>query len=104
VPGIVIFTRLHAAPGHAEQVMAAFEALHERAADEPGTLAFAIHVAADDPNVLLGYEVYADDDALAAHRDSDAVRDAVRTFGELLDGPSEVTYARLVRGKGVPLA
>ncbi len=102
VPGIVIFTRLRAAPGHVEQVMAALEALHEGASDEPGTLAFAVHVAADEPNLLLCYEVYADDDALAAHRGSDAVRDAVRSFGELLDGAPEVTYAHLVRGKGVP--
>jgi len=104
VPGIVIFTRLRAAPGHVDAVLAAFESLHAAAAREPGTIAFAVYVAADDPNLLLCYEAYTDDAALAHHRGSDAVRDAVSSFGELLDGPPEVTYAQLLRGKGVPLA
>jgi len=103
VPGIVIFTRLRAAPGRAEDLRAAFEPLHRAAAEEPGTLAFAVHVAADDPDLLLCYEVYADDESLARHRDGDSVRDAVRAFGALLDGAPEVTYARLLHAKGVPL-
>jgi len=104
VPGIVIFTRLRAAPGQIDAVLAAFDSLHTAASGEPGTVAFAVHVAADDPNLLLCYEAYADDAALANHRGSDAVRDAVSSFGELLDGPPEVTYAQLLRGKGVPSA
>jgi quinol monooxygenase YgiN len=104
VAGIVIFTRLRAAPGRVDEVVAAFESLHAAASGEPGTLAFAVHVAAADPNLLLCYEAYADDAALAHHRASDAVRDAVSSFDELLDGPPEVTYAHLVRGKGVPFA
>ena len=98
----MIFTRLRAAPGRAEDLRAAFEPLHAAAVDEPGTLAFAVHVAADDPDLLLCYEVYADDSSLARHRDGSAVRDAVSAFGELLDGPPDVTYTRLLRGKGVP--
>jgi quinol monooxygenase YgiN len=103
MPGIVIFTRLRA-PGHVDEVVAVFESLHAAAAGEPGTLAFAVHVAADDPNLILCYEAYADDAALARHRASDAVREAVRNLGGFLAGPPEVTYAQLVRGKGVPFA
>ena len=54
--------------------------------------------------LLLCYEVYADDAGLARHQVSDAVRAAVSRFGELLDGNPEVTYARLLSGKGVPFA
>jgi quinol monooxygenase YgiN len=104
VPGIVIFTRLRAAPGRVDALRAAFEPLHMAASGEPDTVVFAVHVAADDPNLLLCYEVYADDAALARHRSSGAVRDAVSSFGELLDGAPEITYARLLRGKGVPFA
>jgi len=100
----VIFTRLRAAPGRVDALRAAFEPLYEAAAGEPGTVAFAVHVAADDPGLLLCYEVYADDAALARHQVSDAVRAAVSRFGELLDGNPEVTYARLLSGKGVPFA
>jgi autoinducer 2-degrading protein len=104
VAGIVIFTRLRAAPGRVDDLRAAFEPLHEAASGEPGTLAFAVHVANDDPNLILCYEVYADDAALDRHRTSTAVRGAVSAFGELLDGTPEVTYTRLLTGKGVPLA
>jgi len=100
----VIFTRLRAAPDQGNALRAAFEPLRLAASDEPGTMAFAVHVAADDPNSLLCYEVYADDDALATHRASDAVRHAVGSFGQLLAVEPDVTYARLLWGKGVPLA
>jgi quinol monooxygenase YgiN len=100
----VIFTRLRAAPGQVDALRAAFEPLHMAAFGEPDTVVFAVHVAADDPNLLLCYEVYADDAALARHRSSGAVRDAVSSFGELLDGAPEITYARLLRGKDVPFA
>ena len=102
--GIVIFTRVRAAPGRVDDLRAAFEPLQEAASAEPATLAFAVHVASDDPNLFLCYEVYADDAALDQHRTSTAVRDAVSAFGELLDGAPEVTYTRLLEGKGVPLA
>jgi len=100
----VIFTRLRAAPGQVDALRAAFEPLHRAATREPGTVAFAVHVAADDPNLLLCYEVYADDAALARHRASDAVSTAVTNFGELLAHAPEVQYARLLLGKGVPNA
>jgi quinol monooxygenase YgiN len=102
-PTVVIFTRLRAAPGRVEGLRAAFEPLLAAASDEPGTLVFAVHTAADDPEMMLCYEVYADDDALDRHRTSGAVRDALSQFGELLADPPVVTYAQPVGGKGVPL-
>ena len=101
---IVIFTRLRAAPGRGEALRALFEPLLTAAAAEPGTVAFAVHAARDDPDQLLCYEVYTDDEALAQHRGSRAVRDAVGRFDELLDAPPVVTYAQLLGGHGVPSA
>ena len=101
---IVIFTRLRAQPGRAAALRDAFDSLVASAAREPGTLVFAVHEAADDPDLLLCYEAYRDDAALAEHRASGAVRDAVDRFGDLVAEPPAVTYARYLAGPGVPFA
>ncbi len=99
---IVVFTRLEAAPGRRDELLAAFEPLHEAVGAEPGTVAFAMHEASDEPDVVLFYEVYDDRDALAVHRDSAAVRAVVSRLGDLLARPPEVTYASPLRVKGLP--
>jgi quinol monooxygenase YgiN len=93
VSEIVIFSRLQAQPGRGAELAAAFDDLNDAVTREPGTITFSMHVARDDPDTILFYEVYADDDALAAHRESDAVRDVVRRLDGLLTGPAEITYA-----------
>ena len=93
---IVIFTRLVARPGRRNELLDAFAPFLAAVADEPGTEVFAAHTARDDADMLLCYEVYGDDAALAAHRDSDAVRDLVARLGDLLAGPPEVIYASRV--------
>ena len=98
---IVIFTRLAAAPGRRAELIAAFAPLHDAVGGEPGTAVFAMHAAADEPDVLLGYEVYDDEAALARHRDSDAVRHLVARLDGLLARPPEITYAVPVRATGL---
>lgn len=90
---IVIFTRLTARPGCRNDLLAAFAPLLDAVAHEPGTEVFAMHTARDEADVVLFYEVYRDDAALAAHRESSAVRAVVPRLGDLLVGPPEITYA-----------
>ena len=99
---IVIFSRLEAPPGRRDELLAAFGALHDAVAAEAETVVFAMHAARDDPDVVLFYEVYADDDALAAHRDGDALRSVVPQLGALLARAPDITYATPVRVKGLP--
>jgi quinol monooxygenase YgiN len=93
VARVVIFARLTANPGMRDDVFAAFAPLLETVRHEPGTLTFAMHAARDDPDVVLFYEVYADDGALAAHQGSDALQAVVPTLGPLLARPPEISYA-----------
>jgi quinol monooxygenase YgiN len=104
VAPIAVFTRLEATPGRREELQAAFESLHEAVTLEPSTAVFAMHEATEEPDVVLFYELYDDDRALAIHRDSPAVRDVVAQLGGLLARPPEVTYARPARAKGLPFA
>ncbi|HXY94724.1 MAG TPA: putative quinol monooxygenase [Acidimicrobiia bacterium] len=103
MPPVVLFSRLRAVPGRRDELLAAFDELHDAVAREPGTLVFVMHTAVDDPDAVLFYEVYADDDALAAHREGDAVRAVVPRLDGLLAGPPEITYATTERAKGLPL-
>lgn len=93
---IVIFTRLVARPGRRSELLDAFAPLLAAVEDEPGTDVFAVHTARDDPDALLCYEVFRDDAALAAHRESEAVRTMVAELGDVLAAPPEVTYASRV--------
>ena len=96
---IVIFSRLQAQPGRGAELTAAFDDLNDAVAGEPGTITFTMHVARDDPDALLFYEVYADGDALTAHRESDAVRAVVPRLDGLLANHPEITYAQAIRAK-----
>ena len=91
---IVIFTRLTAIPGRRAELLAAFAPLVDAVAGEPGTEVFVMHTARDDADVVLFYEAYRDEAALATHRESEAVQAVVPRLGDLLAGPPEITYAR----------
>ena len=60
---------------------------------EPGNEVFVVHLARDEADVVLGYEAFRDDDALAAHRATDAVRIAQDRLGDVLADAPTITYA-----------
>ena len=49
------------------------ELVDAAASDEPGTLVYVMHEAADDPDTVVSYELFADEAALEAHKASPAV-------------------------------
>jgi quinol monooxygenase YgiN len=91
---VVIFTRLTAATGRGAELLAVLEELATATRAEPGNEVFVVHAARDDPDVVLGYEVFVDDDALAAHRATDAVRVAQARLTDVLAEPPVIEYAR----------
>jgi quinol monooxygenase YgiN len=90
---IVIFTRLTAAPGKRAALRDALDRLAVSTRAEPGNEVFVIHEARDEPDVMLGYEVFRDEDALTAHRATDAVAQARAQLDDLLVEPPVITYA-----------
>jgi quinol monooxygenase YgiN len=90
---IVIFTRLTASPGQRAALRDALDQLAVSTRAEPGNEVFVVHEARDEPDVMLGYEVFRDDDALAAHRATDAVAQARAQLDDLLAEPPVITYA-----------
>jgi len=91
--GVVIFTRLVARPGRRDELIGILDDLAVATRAEPGNRAFEVHRARDDVDTVLGYEVFVDDDAIVAHRATDAVRVAQERLADVLAAPPEIRYA-----------
>jgi quinol monooxygenase YgiN len=71
---IAYMSTLRALPGHRDELLTILHELVAAAeADEPGTLVYTFHTVDDDPELVVSYELFADHDALARHRDSPTV-------------------------------
>ena len=84
VSHVAVVARVTIKEGKAEEYVAAFTPLLEQAEKEPGTLLYAVHRSKDDPYVFWTTEVYADDDAFAAHSASEVHAAASPVFTELI--------------------
>ncbi|MEU6701887.1 antibiotic biosynthesis monooxygenase [Pseudonocardia sp. NPDC046786] len=85
-----------------EPLLAALDDASAAAAGEPGTLVYVTHVERDAPHVLWVYELYADDEAHAAHSGSEATARLRAALAETLAEPPTVTQAVPRRQLGVP--
>ena len=78
-----------------EAINAVVSAVNE---NEPGTLCYAWHLAIKDPSQILVFEVYRDDEAVAAHRAAPYLADFQKLF--VPDGvfdPDSVKIERYAR-------
>jgi (4S)-4-hydroxy-5-phosphonooxypentane-2,3-dione isomerase len=101
MPKVALLSRVKAKEGKAEELIAAFQPVFELVEQEPGTLVYVLHRSKDDPDLFWVTELYTDDDAFAAHRQSDAMANATPTLGELI-AESELIVGEPVSAKGMP--
>jgi quinol monooxygenase YgiN len=92
---IAVLSRVKARYGQADVLIAAFGPVLELARQEPGTLLYALHQSADDPELFWVCELYAYQDAFALHRDSDAMAAATPALADLI-AESELMIGRPV--------
>jgi len=84
---------MRAHPGRRAELLELLrELVDAAAADEPGTLVYVMHEAADDPDTVVSYELFADEAALSAHRDSAVVASVMPRLNELV---AEGSFRRL---------
>jgi (4S)-4-hydroxy-5-phosphonooxypentane-2,3-dione isomerase len=100
VSQVAILARVTVKEGKAGQYLAALEALLEQARKEPGTLLYAVHRSADDPEVFWTTEIYADDAAFAAHRATEVHAAAEPVFAELI-AAADVTIGETIMAAGL---
>lgn len=101
---IAQFARFAAKPGLGGKVVAALEDASVAAADEEGTLVYAIHVAPDDPDTVWMYELYASPEAQAAHSGSTATAALRAAVADLLNEPLAVSKGVPAKAFGLPSA
>jgi (4S)-4-hydroxy-5-phosphonooxypentane-2,3-dione isomerase len=101
MPQVALLARVRAKQGQGAELIVAFRPVFELAEQEPGTLVYALNRSADDPDVFWVSELYADDEAFAAHRDSAAMAAATPALGELI-AEAKVTIGKPVSAKGMP--
>jgi len=68
------------------------ELVDAAAAEEPGTLVYVMHEAADHPDTVVSYELFADEAALEAHKGSPVVAAVMPRLGPLV---AEGSFRRL---------
>lgn len=92
---VVLVARYHTVPGKADTVAAALATMAERvAADEPGCLLYQANRSTEVEDTFLLYEVYADEAALAAHRETPHFLEIVEgQVAPLLDKRERELYA-----------
>ncbi len=64
---IVLTAIATAAEGKADAIIEEIKKLQPKVVKDPGCLGYTAHQSASDPNKILFYEVYADQDALKYH-------------------------------------
>jgi quinol monooxygenase YgiN len=98
---VSLLTKVTAKEGKADELLAAVRPLFDQVRNEPGTLLYVMNRAKDDPNVFWFSELYADDDAFAAHGASDAMAKVGPTLGPLIAG-TEFIVSEPVLAKDLP--
>jgi len=82
--------------GRGDEVEAEFKKLVPKVLQDPGTLAYAVHRAVDDPNKFLVYERYENQEALKYHGSTDHFKEFGRTTREMFAGRAELQFYNIV--------
>ena len=97
-----VHVKLTAAEGKGAELVEAFASLYQGPLDaEEGTLVHIIHQANDAPDTVFFYELYASDDAVAAHNSGEALRAIFPKLAGLVAGPPEMLSGSAKYAKGV---
>ena len=99
---VVVIAKITALEGKRDELAAAMGPMIDHVeANEPDTLAYILNEDSADENVLWMYEEYTSQEALAAHGQSEAMKELGMALRPLAGGRPEITVLNPVRGKGL---
>jgi quinol monooxygenase YgiN len=88
---IGIIATIKAQAGKGAEFEAVFKALTAKVrSDEPGNKLYQLVKSRTEPDTYKVLELYADQDAIAAHRDAAHFKELGRKMGEFIDGRAQV--------------
>ncbi len=99
---IAYVARMTAKSGRRDALLARLRELVDAAAAEPGTITFTMHTVDDDPDVVVSYELFADEAAFDAHRGSPTIARVLPQLRDLI-AASAIERMEPVFGKGLAL-
>jgi quinol monooxygenase YgiN len=88
---IVLIAQLKAAEGKGNDVVEAFKKVVPLIRQDPGTVAYNILQAADDPDKITVYEKYENREALQYHGQTEHFKEFGRSTRDLFAGRAEIT-------------
>lgn len=94
------FVKLTAQPGRRDELLAALQKMLPTVAEEDGTEVYSFHLDRGDENAIWIFELYTDDDALAAHSSSDAMKVLFEDLGGLLGEAPLMVFTTPTDAKG----
>jgi len=97
-----VIAKLTAKAGRRDELVDKLRALVAVTESEPGTLVYSLSVSSSEPDVIWFFELYPDQEALAAHSGSEGMKAAGAAMGDLLGGAPELHLCELVVAKGLP--
>jgi quinol monooxygenase YgiN len=101
---IAVHVKLTATEGKGAELVEAFRSLYQGPLDaEAGTEMHVIHQAKGDPDSVHFYELYSDDDALAAHSTGEALKAIFPKLAGLVAARPETTVLEPRDAKGLAL-
>jgi quinol monooxygenase YgiN len=100
VSGPAVIAKITAQPGKRDDLVAGLKGLLDAVEAEPGTLSYVLHTDDTDPDTVWFYERYESQEALEAHRTSEAMKTVGLALREVAAGRPEITVVTPVGGKG----
>ena len=88
---IVLVANLNVAEGKGNDVIEAFKEVVPKIRQDPGTVAYNILQAADNPDKITVYEKYENREALQYHGQTEYFKEFGRATRELFAGRPEIT-------------
>ena len=98
---VAVWVRLPLKPGVRAEAAAAFQVAVDNVMSEDGTIIYILHEEEADPDALFVYELYAGQDALAAHGSADWFKAFGPTLAPFMAGRPEMKFLAPVTGKGL---
>ncbi len=88
---ISLFVTMKAKDGKGPELIETLEAVFSTVDKEEGTIHYGMHQATNDPDTIMFFEMYKDNDAFQAHATNPETMPVLASIGNILDGsPSMV--------------
>ena len=98
---VAIIAKFTALSGQRAPLAAALQAALDTAEKEPGTRFYILHEDSANADVLVMYEMYENQEALAAHGSSEAFKALGPIIRPFTASRPEITMAKPIGGKGL---